>query len=98
MKAFDAVGREIKSDDYIVYAAIDCDSAVLRFGQVKSIVPVPAFGGVKIKIKAKAAYRGYNWETKESDVWTRQKDVTLAFPSRISVIDNPPSELRAILQ
>ncbi len=85
----DAIGKEITVGSYITYEALNGRSAVLRIGRVKD---------VGMKVKASAACRGYSWrESKSANGWSRQRDVSLEFTTRIMVVDLP-QELMELLK
>lgn len=85
----DLFGRAINPNDYIVYSAVDGQSATLRVGQVISLKTVTDKYSnettAKIYCKSWSNFRSQGWNDKERS--GRQKNVTLGFLTRVVVVD-----------
>ena len=83
----DMFGRDIHVGDYIVYAAMDGQSATLRSGQVIELKAPKNWRGEaepKLFVKSWSNWKGARNDGEGSG---RQKNVTLAFLNRVVVVD-----------
>jgi hypothetical protein len=87
----DLLGQEIKVGDYIGYAAIDGQSAIMRIGQVIELKSVKDRRGDvtnKVFCKSWSSLRSKRFsDSDEVERSGRQKNVTLSFLTRIVVLD-----------